>query len=89
MYIWHVRLTDLTLRCPQEEILNFSYMRPVKILIRLRECPGWSESSWAHMSEGMFYDVAAQSRTVSGYESMPLTDFFSLNDNVWLEKLFL
>ena len=34
-------------RCPREEILHpyLSGMRPVKILIRLRERSGWSESS--------------------------------------------
>ena len=33
-------------RCPHEEILHpkLSKMHPVKILIRLRECAGWSKS---------------------------------------------
>ena len=36
-----IRESDQSLRCPHEE----SKMHPVKILIRLRECAGWSESS--------------------------------------------
>ena len=38
--------SDHNLRCPHEETLHpwLSKMRPVKILIRLRECAGWSES---------------------------------------------
>ena len=41
--------SDQSLRCPHEETLHpwlAKTMRPMKILIRLRE---WSESSWAHM----------------------------------------
>ena len=39
--------SDQSLRCPHEDTLHpcLSKMWPVKILIRLRECPGWSESS--------------------------------------------
>ena len=39
--------SDLSLRCPHKEILGpwLSRMHPVKILLRLRECAGWSESS--------------------------------------------
>ena len=39
--------SDHSLRCSLEDFLNpcLSKMRPVKILIRLRECAGWSESS--------------------------------------------
>ena len=39
--------SDQSLSCPHEETLNpcLSKMRRVKILIRLRECAGWSESS--------------------------------------------
>ena len=39
--------SDLSLRCPHEEILHpfLSKKRPVMILIRLHECAGWSESS--------------------------------------------
>ena len=38
--------SDQSLRCPHEETLHpwLSQKRPVKILIRLRECAGWSES---------------------------------------------
>ena len=38
---------DQRLRCPHEETLHswLSKMRPVRVLIRLRECAGWSESS--------------------------------------------
>ena len=36
--------SDQTLHCPHEDI-KLSKMRPVKILISLRECAGWSESS--------------------------------------------
>ena len=37
----------ISLRCPHEETLHpwLSKMRPVKTLIRLRECAGWSETS--------------------------------------------
>ena len=44
--------SDQSLRCSHEETLNpcLSKMRPVKILIRLRESAGWSESSvYAHV----------------------------------------
>ena len=39
--------SDQRLRCPREETSNpwLSKMHPVKILIRLCECSGWSESS--------------------------------------------
>ena len=39
--------SDQSLRCPHEETLHpwLSKICPVKILIRLRECAGWSESS--------------------------------------------
>ena len=39
--------SDQSLRCAQEETLHLWVfkMRPLKILIRLRECAGWSESS--------------------------------------------
>ena len=39
--------SDKSLRCMHEETLYrlLSKMRPAKILIRLRECAGWSESS--------------------------------------------
>ena len=39
--------SDQSFHCPHEETLHswLSKMRPVKILIRLRKCAGWSESS--------------------------------------------
>ena len=48
----------VSLRCPHEETLHpwLSKMRPVKILIRLRECAGWSESSLgAHVQRSFFW----------------------------------
>ena len=50
--------SDQSLRCPQEEILHtwLSKMRAVKILIRLRESAGWSESSLgAHVQRYVFW----------------------------------
>ena len=46
---WHSR-SFISLSCPYEETLHPlpSKMRPVKILIRLRECADWSESLLGH-----------------------------------------
>ena len=49
--------SDQSFRCPHEESLHpwISKMRPVKILIRLCECAGWSESSLgAHIPKYIF-----------------------------------
>ena len=49
--------SDYSLPCPHEETLHpsLSRMCPVKILIRLRECAGWSESSLgAHIRRYFF-----------------------------------
>ena len=47
---WRVNVSaqsDQSLRCPHEETLHpwLPKVRPMNILIRLRECAGWSESS--------------------------------------------
>ena len=57
--------TLMSLRCPHEESLHpwLSKKRPVKILIRLRECAVWSESSLGAHVRGMFSDVAAHMLT--------------------------
>ena len=67
---------DHNLRCPYEETLRpwLSKMRPLKILIRLRECAGWSESSWAHMYEGTFSDDMAHFFTFSGGKNIHVID---------------
>ena len=54
--------SDQSLGCPHEETLHpwLSKTRSEKILIRLRECAGWSESSLgAQLSDGTFPDDAA------------------------------
>ena len=54
--------SDQSLRCLREDILHpwQSKMRPVEILIRLRECAGWSESSLrAQICECTLFDGAA------------------------------
>ena len=45
--------------CPHEETLHawLSEMQPVKILIRLLECAGWSESSLGENARSIFSDV--------------------------------
>ena len=51
-------LTDQRYRCPHEHFLRpwSSKMRPMKILIRLRECAVWSESSLgAHVRRYVFW----------------------------------
>ena len=40
-------------------------MRPVKILIRLREYVFRSDFCWAQMTNGTFSDVAAQARSIT------------------------
>ena len=48
----------ISLCCPHEETLHpwLSKIRPVKVLIRLRECAGWSESSLgAHVRRYVFW----------------------------------
>ena len=46
---------------PHEDILHpwLSKKRPVKFLIRLRECAGCLNLRWAHMAKGTFTDVSA------------------------------
>ena len=46
----HIRAVQSDTHSPQEQIYHLWLfkMRPVKILIRLRECAGWSESSLGH-----------------------------------------
>ena len=51
----------MTLRCSHEEILYpmLSKLRPVKILIRLRECAADLNLRWAQIFEGTSSDIAA------------------------------
>ena len=51
-----------SLPCPHKEILHpwLSNMRPVKILIRLHHAQADLNLFWAHMSAGVFSDVATQ-----------------------------
>ena len=44
---WATAQSDQSLRCPHEETLGpqLPFERTAKALIRLGECPGWSESS--------------------------------------------
>ena len=57
---WHMRPTktqiSLRIRCPHGETLHpwLSKMRPVKILIRLRDCADWSESSLGARTKVLF-----------------------------------
>ena len=49
---------DQSLRCPHEETLHpcLSKTRPMKALIRMRECAGWSESSLGgHIQKYIFW----------------------------------
>ena len=54
--------SDQSLRCPHEETLHpwLSKLRMVKVLIRLRECADWSESSLGAYVQRLFSDAAAQ-----------------------------
>ena len=57
--------SDLNLRCLHEEALRrwLSKMRPVKILIRLRECAVWSESSLCAHVQRYLFSCYVKSRT--------------------------
>ena len=47
----------LRIRILAHQWCNF-FIRTTKTLIRLRGCAGCSESRWAHISEGTFFDLA-------------------------------
>ena len=72
------------LRCPPEETLypRLSNMYLVKILIRLRECAGWSDSSLGFSGRGVTSyiwhsaDVRAESAPLSALPGIWLAPFF-------------
>ena len=67
---------DQSLRCPHEETLHpwLFKMRPVKILIRLRECGGWSESSLgAHVRRYVFWLCGSNKQIECSFVSDALT----------------
>ena len=81
--------TLISPRCPLEETLHpcigYPKMHPVKILIRLRECAGWSESSpgahiriyvfWRCCSNNIFLE--SEVPLISSYSRWPIEfDFY-------------
>ena len=78
--------TDKSLRCSHDQTFHpwLSKMRPVKILIRLRECADWSESSLgAHVRRYVFWVCGS----ILWYQFQILynvmTDAFSQNWTFW------
>ena len=77
---WASAQSDQSLRCPHEESMGPSLPieRTAKTLIRLGECPGWSESSMGAQSLCWFCHVAAH--------ICPLMVIF-IDNLIWRERL--
>ena len=73
--------SDKSLRCPHEETLHpwLSKMRPVRILIRQRECAGWSDSSLGtHVRRYVFLHCGSNDFDTAALEISQLAFFIYL-----------